>query len=211
LRGACRGDQADAIERAFVMSPWPASRPSIEMSSSRASQWMPRELSSKPARCSGVAAKRRGNQANGTPTTRPSSRSTHRLSSSKRTALAEVVIPSPFDQLTVVRRYGHQLAQGCGVEAIACSNADLWHQPKLRFMTTRPYVDMNRLARAALVRIEEKPEAFVAKNHGHARILGKPWLVRAMGSDADHAPDRGWRLGGAVWWRQPLWGWPWCN
>ena len=33
--------------------------------------------------------------------TRPSSRWTHMLSSSKLTALAEVVMPSPFDQLSV--------------------------------------------------------------------------------------------------------------
>jgi hypothetical protein len=80
----------------------------MEMSSSRASQWSPRLLMRSWSRCSGVARRRRGNQARGTPRVRPSLRSTHMLSASKRTligaavALTEVVIPCSFDTALVV-------------------------------------------------------------------------------------------------------------
>lgn len=76
------------------MSPWPASSPSIEIFSSIASQWIPRRLSSKSWRCAGVAWSRRGNHASGTPSVRPSSISTHMQSSSKRSALGEILTPA---------------------------------------------------------------------------------------------------------------------
>ena len=91
-----------------------------------APQWMPRGLSSNCARCSTVAASKRGNQASGTAMRLPSSRWTHMLSSSKRTALAEVVMPSPFDQLSVGLRHLHQLAQRAGVKPVAGADPNLW-------------------------------------------------------------------------------------
>lgn len=46
------------------------------------------------AHTSGLACKSRGNHANGTPKVRPSVKSTHIVCSSKRTAVAEMVMAS---------------------------------------------------------------------------------------------------------------------
>src|SRR5580698_10644572 len=81
-----------------VMSLRPASKPAIEISSSRSSQCKPTRLISTRARASGLACKRRGNHASGTPKVRPSVKSTHIVCSSKRTVVAEMVIPYLQDQ-----------------------------------------------------------------------------------------------------------------
>src|SRR5271165_910155 len=82
-----------------VMSPRPASRPAMEISSSMSSQWRPVRLSSTLSRWAAVACSRRGNQANGTPNVRPSLSSTHIACSSNRTAVAEMLMPCPQDQV----------------------------------------------------------------------------------------------------------------
>ncbi len=51
---------------------------------------MPRGLISYAARSAGLAGSRRGNQARGTPSVRPSFNSTHRLFSSQLTVLGEM-------------------------------------------------------------------------------------------------------------------------
>src|SRR4029077_10457251 len=86
-----------------VMSLRPASRPAIEISSSRSSQCRPTRLISTRVRASGLACKRRGNHASGTPKVRPSVKSTHIVCSSKRTAVAEIVIPCLQDQRSSFR------------------------------------------------------------------------------------------------------------
>ena len=75
---------AASVER--VISPRPASRPATDISSSISSQCRPERLSSTCSCCRGVACSRRGNQASGMPSVRPSSRSTQKLFSSNRTA-----------------------------------------------------------------------------------------------------------------------------
>jgi hypothetical protein len=94
-RGPWLVDYAAKVLLRLVWSPRPESRPSMEMSSSSDSQWRPRLLMRSCSRCSAVAWSKRGNQASGTPITRPSLRSTHMLSASKctRVALTEEFIP----------------------------------------------------------------------------------------------------------------------
>src|SRR5574337_630243 len=134
---------------------------------------MPRGLSSNWARCSGVAANNRGNHARGTSMIRPSSKWTHMLSSSNRTALAEVVMPSPFDQLSVGLCHLHRLAQRPGVKAVAGGDSNLWFEPEFGLIAAGPHVHVHRLARAALVGLEEEAEALVAKRHRHRGIVGR--------------------------------------
>jgi hypothetical protein len=88
-----------AAGRRTVTSPRPASRPSTEMSSSRSSQCrpFPVTLIRHCPRCAGVACSNRGNHAIGTPIVRPSCSSTHIVTSSNRTAFAEVLMPCPHD------------------------------------------------------------------------------------------------------------------
>jgi hypothetical protein len=78
----------------LVISPRPASRPAIEISSSMASQCRPTRVSSTWLRSTGVARNNRGNHASGTPSVRPSVNSTHIVCSSKRTLVAEMVMQS---------------------------------------------------------------------------------------------------------------------
>ena len=101
-------DQGGVVwEGACLTSPWgeaastpggsPESMPSMERSSSSASQCRPKGLMVTAARCCGVAFRRRGNPATGTPRVRPSDRPTHIVSSSNRTSVAEVVMPCVVD------------------------------------------------------------------------------------------------------------------
>src|SRR5690606_9371174 len=59
----------------------------------------PDGLMMKSARSSALARIRRGNHASGAPIVRPSARSTHKVSSSQRTALAEMLMPRSLDLL----------------------------------------------------------------------------------------------------------------
>ena len=85
-----------------VTSPRPARRPATEISSSSASQCRPTRLSSTWLRSSGVAWSRRGNHASGIPSVLPSDSSTHIVCSSKRTLVAEMVMPSLQKKIAVV-------------------------------------------------------------------------------------------------------------
>src|SRR5580692_9531165 len=87
------------------------------------------------SRCSGVLLSRRGNHARGTPRTRPSLRSTQKLSSSKRTrvGLTEQFIPFPLDEAPVcVDDLDQQIRCSCVVSPIV-GHLHLWVKPKLGF------------------------------------------------------------------------------
>jgi hypothetical protein len=74
----------------------------MEMSSSRASQCRPKRLISTCWRSTGVARNSRGNHASGTPSVRPSVNSTHMVYSSKRTLVAEMVMPGSQNEVANV-------------------------------------------------------------------------------------------------------------
>ncbi len=88
----------------MVLSPNPFNNAAMEISSSKLPQCNPRGLIRQRRRCAGVPASKRGNQANGTPSVRPSVNSTHMLSGSKLTdfTLAEVVMPCPHDAFFIL-------------------------------------------------------------------------------------------------------------
>src|ERR1700730_6923457 len=73
----------------LVTSPRPANSSGTEISSSISSQCRPTRVSSTRARCAGLASRRRGNHASGTPSVRPSLSSTHIVCASKCTDMAE--------------------------------------------------------------------------------------------------------------------------
>ena len=73
----------------------------IEISSSSFSQWRPTRLNSTRSRWAGVACIRRGNQASGTPSVRPSLRSIHIVCSSKRTAVAKAMFLRIVKELSI--------------------------------------------------------------------------------------------------------------
>jgi hypothetical protein len=144
----------------------PARRPATEMSSSSASRCKPPLLSSTWARCSALAFSRRGNQANGVAMVRPSDRLTHMVSSSKRTALGEVFIPSPFDQTRVCCNHGPQVPQSTGIKTIAVGQINRWPQPEFCLAFAIPHMNMHGLTRVAFVRVEEKRNGLKRKTAG---------------------------------------------
>jgi hypothetical protein len=73
------------------------------------------------------------------------------LSSSKRTALAEAVIPSPFDRISLGLRHLHPLAQRVGIEAVAGGDPNLWFEPQSGLTAAGTQVHVRRLRRTALV------------------------------------------------------------
>ena len=89
------------------------------------------------------------------------------MSSSKRTALGEVVIPSPFYQLFVSNHDVSQLSEGTSIKTITVCQINVWSQPELGFSVRAAHMDVHRFARVAFVGIEEKPERFVAKDDWH--------------------------------------------
>src|SRR5580704_1638996 len=130
-----------------VMSLRPARRPAIEISSSRSSQCSPTRLISTRARASELACKRRGNHASGTPKVRPSVKSTHIVCSSKRTAVAEMVIPCLQDQGSSFRDNAQDTRKFCRIKAIALRKRDFRLEPYFSIFATALHVDMPRLAR----------------------------------------------------------------
>ena len=98
---------------------------------------------------------------------RPSVRSTHMVSSSKRRRSAEVLIPTLFDQRPILEHDLLQFSQPPAVEARAVSQGDIRLKPELGFVPILFDVDMERLARLPLVRLEEKPEALIPQDHRH--------------------------------------------
>jgi hypothetical protein len=102
----------------------------------------------------------------------PSSRSTYMLSSSKLTALAEVLIPGPLDQCSVAPCDFHQPPRHTRIEAETGGNPNLRVAPEFGFTAARAHMHMHQLSRAALVRIEEEAESFVAEHHRRDWIHG---------------------------------------
>ncbi len=115
--------------------------------------------------------------------TRPSSRCTHRLSSSKRTALAEVLIPRPFDQFAVELRDLGQFTQRGGIEAGAVGHTHLRFEPQLGFGVPRAHKHVHRLARVSFIGVEEETEPLVAEDDPRAKVLGRRlWPRQPAGS-----------------------------
>ena len=142
----------------------------MEMSSSSDSQWSPRVVRRTCARCSGVACNKRGNHASGTPTTRPSLRSTHMLSESKRTPVGlatEKVIPCSFYARSVGLHDLQQFAERSSIITVIVSDPNIRTQPELRFNACLFYVDMNGFARSSFVGIKEEPETAFEEDRWH--------------------------------------------
>jgi hypothetical protein len=99
------------------------------------------------------------------------------LLSSKRTDLAEVLIPAPFDQFNVLLHYFSQFTQSARVKTIAISHPDHGGKPELSLaalathMYMYMYMYMQRLARITLVRVKEKTETFVAEYGWHGLTI----------------------------------------
>jgi hypothetical protein len=82
-------------------------------------------------------------------------------------------MPSPFDQFSVGLRHPHQLTQRAGIKAVAGGDPNLRIEPEFGLTAAGAHVYVRRLARIALVGVEEKAETLVAENHRHGAILGK--------------------------------------
>ena len=124
------------------------------MSSSSASQWIPRGLSSQASRCAGVAASRRRNHARGD---------------------AEGAAVIQFDPQVVfiaghgLRRHVHSRPfPGVHDGLWPCGRSDaLGKQPEFGLCPVVADMDVRRLARATLVRVEEKFEAIQTQGNRH--------------------------------------------
>src|SRR6185437_11376229 len=149
------------------MSPRPASRPAIEMSSSRSSQCRPMRLISTRCLASALAFKRRGNHARGTPNVRPSDSSTHIVCSSKRTAVAEIVIPGLQDGATSLGNDMQDTRKFDGIEAITLGDGYLWLKPHLGVSAAAFDVNVPWLARKPFVGEKEIAQASIAEDNRH--------------------------------------------
>src|SRR5579884_3532150 len=109
----------------LVISPRPASKPATEISSSSSSQCRPIRLIATRWRASALACRRRGYHAKGTPNVRPSERSTHIVCSSKRTAVAEMVIPGLQDEASPLRDNTQDMRKFDGIEAITLREGNI--------------------------------------------------------------------------------------
>ena len=142
----------------------------MEMSSSSASQCRPKALIVTWARSVGVACSRRGNQTSGTPMVRPSLSATQRLSSSKLTFSAEMIMPSPFDVAATVRHDPRNSPQGSGVQATTLRQSHLWVKPEFRAVRSLDDMHMRRLPWVAFVGVEEVPKPVVAEDGWHGGV-----------------------------------------
>jgi hypothetical protein len=97
---------------------------------------MPEELSSYLNKSAGDADKSLGNQASGTPKTRPSESETHMVASSNLTSVAEMFMPRPFDLGTVLVHNAHDIREFPAVEHVAIGERNLRFQPDLRIITS---------------------------------------------------------------------------
>jgi len=73
------------------------------------------------------------------------------LLSSKRTDLAEMFIPGPFDQLHILFNDPQQLSQSTRIKTIALSERNDGADPIFCFATRTDNMYMHRLARTAFV------------------------------------------------------------
>src|SRR3569832_824517 len=103
----------------------------------------------------------------GTPPVRPSCRSTQRVSSSNRNALAEMLMPASLDQLSVRSHHLDHLGQRSAIDAATAGHRDSRPQPELRLGVTLLGVDVDRLAGTAFIGEKEVPDAIIAENDGH--------------------------------------------
>ena len=78
-----------------------------------------------------------------------------------------MVIPDAFDKLAVLFDDRHELGQNMRREAAIIRQDDFGTKPKFRVITPLADVDMDRLARIALFRVEVKAETVPAEDLGH--------------------------------------------
>jgi len=123
-----------------VLSPTPSSRAGTDISSSRSSQCrpVPPPLITHFARSAGAASRRRGKYASGTPSLRPSAKSTHMVSSSNLTCFARA-------SDTEIDCDGKQIAQLTGSQPISTSDPGLRFQPKFRHAIRLSHMDVQWL------------------------------------------------------------------
>lgn len=97
---------------------------------------------------------------------RPSLRWTHMLSGSKRTcvALAEELIPCPFDSVFVRINDFQQLSERPSVVAIIVGHTDFRFQPEFCFQAVFLNVNMDGFTWSAFIGVEEKGKTAVAKD-----------------------------------------------
>lgn len=107
------------------------------------------------------------------------------LSSSKRTALAEVLMPRPLDQSPIALCDFHRLVQRSGIEAEAGGDPNLWFGPQFGLAAAQAHMHVQRLPRAAFIGMEEEAEPLVADDVGAgANLLGFGRLQNAEGTAA---------------------------
>lgn len=78
-----------------------------------------------------------------------------------------MLIPGPFDLGPARADDIGEAAQRAGVEPGAARHAYLRRQPEFRFRPGAHDMDMDRLARVALVRVEEEAEPVLSEHRGH--------------------------------------------
>jgi hypothetical protein len=141
----------------------PRKSPLTLISSSAPGQWMPSPSpsSSQSARCSGVARRRRGNQASGVEIRRPSARTTVNSSSVTSTcrarglgSTAKELMPSLQESLLVVCYEPHDFTQLMRGEAYRGRQCD-GLKPELGQTAIALHMHMGRLA--AFIAEEEEP------------------------------------------------------
>ena len=121
----------------------------------------------KAARSDGVACRRRGNHASGTPMVRPSDRSTHMDASSKRTDSAEMVMPCLNELLLAKLYHFHDLSQFGGAETVAVVKHCIGFKPDFGNSRSFAHMDVNGFARVALVGKVEEGKTVLAVNGRH--------------------------------------------
>lgn len=148
-------------------------RLATEISSSMVSQWIPipPPISSQPARCFCVASSKRGNQAIGAATVRPSVRTTVNVSSEQRTSIArasfrsaKVLIPLLQEKLSILNNDLSKFRNFVTSEAARISERNRG-QPKFRVPFCLGDVNMSRLL--PFHAEKEKPVSTYSQQHRH--------------------------------------------
>jgi hypothetical protein len=152
-------------------------RLATEMSSSRASQWIPipPPINSHSARCFGVASRRRGNQARGTETVRPSARTTVNVSAVQTTSIArasalfgKVLIPFLHEKLFILDNQPSNLGN---LVTSKTTHIRQSHglKPELGIPTSMGHMNMSRFS--SLHAEEEKPVSTDPQQRRHEASL----------------------------------------
>src|SRR4051812_33413993 len=134
---------------------------------------MPARLKTNLCRSSGRAWKRRGNHANGTPSVRPSSSSTTKLSSLNLIPIGsgEVVIPGTFNLFRTIFYNRHKLRKHFRGETLVVSHSDFGSDPELCSGRRSGDMDVHRFARIAFVGKEMEAIAIPIEDLGHVKCL----------------------------------------